>query len=91
MTTTRAHKNHETPASTGDSAPQTPVIEGNFGLNTVAHWYVSQAGDYYELPYRALAPGTYRLEVRVYLVENGSFRDLSVGSVDHADAAIIPR
>lgn len=48
-------------------------------------------GDYYELPYRSLAPGQYRLEVRVYLVENGGFRDLRVGGTDHAELPPVRR
>ena len=32
MTTSSTHRKAETPASTEDSASQTPVIEGNFGL-----------------------------------------------------------
>jgi hypothetical protein len=47
-------------------------------------------GDYYELPYRSLPPGDYRLEVRVYLVDGG-FRDLRVGASDHADVATVTR
>lgn len=48
-------------------------------------------GDYYELPYRSLAPGRYRLEVRVYLVEGGGFRDLAVGGREYADVQTVVR
>jgi hypothetical protein len=48
-------------------------------------------GDYYELPFRSLAPGRYRLEVRVYLVEGGTFRDLAVGGREYADVQTVVR
>jgi hypothetical protein len=48
-------------------------------------------GDYYELPYRALAPGEYRLELRVYQVDAAGFRDLRVGAADHAVAGEVTR
>src|SRR5581483_11722383 len=48
-------------------------------------------GDYYELPYRTLAPGRYRLELRLYLTEGGGFRDLRVEGSDHAVVAAVDR
>lgn len=61
-------------------------------LYPTSRWHEGEVvGDYYELPYRTLAPGTYRLEVRVYLVQGGSFRDLRVGGADHADVQDVVR
>jgi hypothetical protein len=48
-------------------------------------------GDYYELPYRVLPPGSYRLELRVYSVANGAFRDYVVDGADYATIGTVVR
>ncbi len=48
-------------------------------------------GDYYELPYRSLPSGDFRLVARVYLAEGGGFRDLRAGASDQAEITRVSR
>jgi hypothetical protein len=79
-------------APDGRIAAQQDNMSPVLSLYPTSRWREGEVvGDYYELPYRTLAPGSYALQVRVYLVENGHFRDLHVDASDHADIAAIVR
>lgn len=79
-------------APDGRIAAQQDNTSPVLSLYPTSRWREGEVvGDYYELPYRTLAPGRYALQVRVYLVENGRFRDLHVGASDHADVAAVVR
>ncbi|HEY3111427.1 MAG TPA: hypothetical protein VGL23_21905, partial [Chloroflexota bacterium] len=79
-------------AADGRIAAQQDNAAPVLSLYPTSRWREGEVvGDYYELPYRALAPGQYRLELRVYQLDAGGFRDLPVGAADHADLDLISR
>jgi hypothetical protein len=79
-------------AAEGRIAAQQDNAAPALSLYPTSRWREGEVvGDYYELPYRSLTPGPYGLEVRVYLVEGGSFRDLRVGAEDRAAIGLVSR
>ena len=78
--------------STGTIAAQQDNTSPVLSLYPTSRWKEGEiVGDYYELPYRTLKEGDYRLVARVYLVENGVFRDLRAGNADQAEITRVTR
>jgi hypothetical protein len=79
-----------------DGAGRTVAQQDNaapvLSLYPTSRWAPDEiVGDYYELPFRSLPPGEYRVHLRVYEVRADAFRDLRVGTADFAEVAIVRR